>query len=62
MDIPSLAEALKWMDFMEGVSGPLSPITRASTLAALYEEIHRAGGLISPERASEIIAGARGDG
>lgn len=61
MDIPSLAEALKWVDFLEGMSGPLSPVTRAETLAALYDEIHQAGGLISPERASEIIDQARRD-
>lgn len=59
LDPAILAEAEKWMRFVEKASGELRPVRRAERLIDLYRLVATDGGSLSPEHAQELIEAAR---
>lgn len=58
-DAVILAEAEKWMRFLDKAAGETRPVRRAERLIAIYQLVAADGGNLSPEHAQELIEAAR---
>lgn len=59
LDPAILAEAEKWMRFIEQATGELRPVRRAERLITLYHLVAADGGSLAPEHAQDLIDAAR---
>lgn len=59
LDPATLAEAEKWMRFIEQATGELRPVRRAERLITLYHLVAADGGSLSPQHAQDLIDAAR---
>jgi transcriptional regulator with XRE-family HTH domain len=62
LDPAALAEAEKWVRFLEAANGGMQPMRRAERLIAIYRMVQAGGGTVAPEDAQAIIKSAQPQG